>query len=62
MLRNRDELDYLLKREFAEGAKWPIDRPALAALRQMGLTIEQIARYFSVDPAQIQALSNNSKF
>jgi hypothetical protein len=61
MLRNRDELDCLLKREFAEGARWPIDRPSLTALTHMGLTIEQIARYFSVEPAEVQALLNNSK-
>jgi hypothetical protein len=46
MLHNRDELDCLLKREFVEGARWPIDRPSLMALMQMGLTVEQISRYF----------------
>ena len=46
MLRNRDELDSLLKQELDEGAGWSIDRFALRAILQTGLTIEQIARFF----------------
>jgi hypothetical protein len=61
LTRNRDELDCLLKQEFAEDARWAIDRPSLRALKQMGLTIEQIARYFSIDPAEVQRLLDNSK-
>jgi hypothetical protein len=54
MLRNPDELDCLLKRSFS--VRWPIDRPSLIALSGMGLTVEQIADYFSVDSAEVQAL------
>jgi hypothetical protein len=53
---NRDELDCLLKQSFAEGVSWPIDRASLRALFHMGLTVEQVARYFSIDPVEVQAL------
>jgi hypothetical protein len=56
MLRNRDELDSLLMRSFTDGVRWPIDRPSLRALSDMGLTVVQIAHYFSVDSAEVQAL------
>jgi hypothetical protein len=56
MLRDRDELDCLLKRAFVEGVSWPIERRSLMALLDMGLTVAQIGRYFSIDPVEIQAL------
>jgi hypothetical protein len=56
MSANRDKLDSLLKQAFAEGARWPIDRRSLMALSHLGLTVPQIARYFSVDPVEVQAL------
>jgi hypothetical protein len=56
MSHNRDELDDLLKQAFAEGVRWPIERSALKTLSDMGLTVSQIARYFSVDPIEVQAL------
>jgi hypothetical protein len=56
MPRNRGELDSPLKRSFAEGGRWPIDFPSLWALRDMGLTVVQIARYFSIDSAEVRAL------
>ncbi len=55
MLHNLDELDSLLKRAFADGVRWPIERSSLNALSDMVLTVEQIARYFSVDPIEVQA-------
>ncbi len=55
MLHNRDELDGLLKQAFAEGVRWPIERPSLNALSDLGLSVEQIARYFSVDPVEVRA-------
>jgi hypothetical protein len=61
MLRNRDESDSLLKQAFVEGVSWPIDRPSLRALSDMGLTVVQIARYFSVDSAQVQATLDHNK-
>ena len=60
MSRNRTELDSLLKLAFAEGAHWPIERPSLIALSEMGLTVQQIARYFSIDPIEVQALQCRS--
>jgi hypothetical protein len=58
VLRNQEESDSLLKQSFAKRANWPIDRPSLWALSGMGLTVAQIARYFSVDPVEVQALLN----
>jgi len=49
-------LDGLLKQAFAEGVRWPIERSSLKTLSDMGLTVPQIARYFSVDPVEVQAL------
>ncbi len=49
MRRNRDELDRLLK------------QASVRALSQMGLTVAQIAQYFSIDPVEVQALLSNSK-
>jgi hypothetical protein len=56
MGRNPDELDSMLRHSFAEGANWPIDRPSLRALSRMGLSVAQIARHFSIDPADVLAL------
>ena len=55
---NRNQADCLLKRSFVEGVSWPIDRPSLRALLDMGLTVVQVARYFSIDPVEVQALLN----
>jgi hypothetical protein len=55
MLHDRAELDILLKRAFKEGVRWQIDRSSLNALTGMGLSIDQIARYFSVDPVKVRA-------
>jgi hypothetical protein len=56
---NRNQADCLLKRSFVEGVSWPIDRPSLRALLDMGLTVVQVARYFSIDPIQVQARLND---
>jgi hypothetical protein len=61
MSHNRDELDDLLKQAFAEGVRWPIERRSLRALFDMGLTPQQIARYFSIDPVEVEALLFRSK-
>ena len=61
MLHNRDELDSLLKQAFVEGVSWPIERSSLNALSDMGLTVEQIARYFSVDPVEVRAFLKPSR-
>jgi hypothetical protein len=55
-VRKRGELDGLLKQSSAKGVSWPIDRAALRALFDLGLTVAQIARYFSTDPVEVQAL------
>ena len=46
MLRNRDELDNRLKQAFAQGVRWPIERPSLNALSELGLSVDQIAVFF----------------
>jgi hypothetical protein len=56
MPRDGDKLDSLLKQAFDEGVSWPIERSSLNALTDMGLTIDQIALYFSVDPVEVQAI------
>jgi hypothetical protein len=38
------------------GGAWPIGRAALAALTDMGMTEENIARYFSVSPSGVAAI------
>ncbi len=55
---NRNQLDCLLKQSFAEGVSWPIDRASLRALFDLGLTVVQVARYFSIDPVEVQTLLN----
>ena len=55
-VRKRGELDGLLKQSSAKGVSWPIDRASLRALFDLGLTVAQIARYFSTDPVEVQAL------
>jgi hypothetical protein len=61
MLRDRDELDCLLKQAFEEGVSWPIERSSLNWLADMGLTIEQIARYFSVDPGEVRGVLKSGR-
>jgi hypothetical protein len=56
MSRNRAELDSLLKQAFTEGVRWPIERPSLVALSDLGLSAQQIARYFSIDQVEVEAL------
>jgi hypothetical protein len=58
MLSNRDESDSSLKQTLEEGVNWPIERSSLNALSDMGLSVEQIAQYFSVDPVVLRAFLN----
>jgi hypothetical protein len=60
VLHNRDELDSLLKQAFAEGISWPTECSSLRALSDIGLSVEQIAGYFSVDPVEVRALLNHT--
>jgi len=43
------------KRLLAGGVGWPTDRASLRALFDLGLTVAQVARYFSIDPSEVQA-------
>ena len=45
-----------LQRSFVEGSPWPIDRAALSALLDMGLSDSQIATYFATRSEQVAAL------
>jgi hypothetical protein len=58
MLRDREELDCLLKQALEEGVSWPIERSSLNLLVDMGLTIEQ---YFSVDPVEVRAVLKSGR-
>jgi len=40
----------------ASPAPWPIDRPSLAALKDLGLSDGQVARYFRVDQDEVSML------
>ncbi len=40
-IRNRDELDWLLKQSFAEEVSWPTDRASLRALFDLGLRLRR---------------------
>jgi hypothetical protein len=55
---NTATVDCLLQQSFAEGVSWPIDRASLRALFDLGLSAVQIARYFSIDPIEVQELLN----
>jgi hypothetical protein len=55
---NTGTVDCLLQQSFAEGVSWPIDRASLRALFDLGLSVVQIARYFSIDPSEVQELLN----
>jgi hypothetical protein len=61
MLRDREELDCLLKQALEEGVSWPIERSSLNLLVDLGLTIEQTARYFSVDPVEVRAVLKSGR-
>lgn len=56
MLRVRECRDSRPKRSFVEGVSWPVERVSLNALSDLGLTVEQIARYFSVEPIEVRTL------
>jgi hypothetical protein len=51
-------VDCLLRQSFAASVSWPIDRASLRALFDLGLSVVQIARYFSIDPIEVQELLN----
>jgi hypothetical protein len=40
----------------ASPARWPIDRPSLAALKDLGLSDHQLARYFGVEQDEVAGL------
>lgn len=46
---------------FVEGVSWPVGPASLAALCDIGMSVEQIARYFSVRPAAVSALLNGRR-
>ena len=53
---SRDQLDSTLMKSFVEGVSWPIDRGSLVALSDLGLSDDQIASYFSVQPHEVRAM------
>ena len=58
MLRNRNELDGLPKQAFAQGFAGQSSGPRLTRSPNLGLSVEQIARYFSVDLVEVRASLN----
>ncbi|HEX9464222.1 MAG TPA: hypothetical protein VGB82_16610 [Alphaproteobacteria bacterium] len=55
-LSRRDAVEASLTKKFAADERWPIGRPALAALVDMGLSNEAIAAYFSVGAPLVASL------
>lgn len=53
---SRGDLDSALMKSFIEGVSWPVDGGSLAAMLDMGLSVEQVADYFSVEPAEVSRL------
>lgn len=53
---SRDGLRASLKQFFTGGALWPVDRAALAAMTDMGLSNGEIAGYFAVGPDEVHML------
>ncbi len=61
MLRNRNELGSLPQQAFDGRVRWPVGRSSLDALADLGLTVEQIARYFFVGPIVVRASLEHSR-
>jgi hypothetical protein len=53
---SRREIDGTLMKAFVEGVSWPLDHGSLVALSDLGLTDDQIANYFSVEPHEVRAM------
>ncbi|HZD54213.1 MAG TPA: hypothetical protein VE175_14280 [Woeseiaceae bacterium] len=53
---SHEALEASLERDFAAGTTWPISFPAMAALVDMDLSDDKIARYFGVAPGAVSAL------
>jgi hypothetical protein len=51
---DRAKLQDDLDRSFVEGVDWPVPDAALAALVDMGLSDETIARYFGVSTSAVR--------
>lgn len=51
-----EQLETRLQRSFVEGVTWPIDRASLAALTDMGLADDDIARLFGVTADAVRDL------
>jgi CRP-like cAMP-binding protein len=49
-------LEIEVSRSFIEGVSWPVDRASVVALSDLGLSPQQIARYFSVTPEEVSRL------
>ena len=49
-----DDLRAALDRSFVDGVAWPLPAAALAALVDMGLSDEDIARYFGISAAEVR--------
>ena len=55
---NTRTVDCLLQQSLSASVSWPTDRASVRALFDLGLTFNQISRYFSIDPIQVQELLN----
>lgn len=53
---NWGSLEGELKDRFMANAQWPLDRAALAALKDLGMSDAAVASYFRVEPADVAEL------
>jgi hypothetical protein len=58
----RAVLDASLRKSFRGDARWPIDRAALAALIDIGLSNAEIAAHFSVGSDDVHMLRDQYGF
>ena len=54
--RSSEEFASTLGPAVARQAEWPIHRAYLAALLDIGMNADQIARYFRVDPSEVYGM------
>jgi hypothetical protein len=48
------DLEAALMRSFTDGVEWPPDAASLTALLDIGLTAEEVARHFRVEPDEVR--------
>jgi hypothetical protein len=50
----RGNLEAALMKSFTDGVEWPPDAASLTALLDIGLSVDDVARYFRVEPNDVR--------